>query len=235
MNKIMIIIVAIFLAWALANFVRIRVFTARAGVYISTAVPYQNQGKSGKKVLILGDSIAYGTGTSAPEKSVAGLVVANNFPDADVTNLAVNGMRTNELAESIQDVEGSYDLIFIVIGGNDILRPWINISESGKNIESIYEKAAQHSDNVVALSTGNFKYTTLFLPPLNYYFSARSVALKDSALNAAAQTGVNYVNIIDYNERVKFTGDMEADDRLHLSDRGAQYWYEEIKRETSLD
>lgn len=227
-KKILLVLAAIFLLWVLANVVRVRILSQRGGELIRSTVPFERNGTNKQTVLVLGDSLAYGTGTTSSEKSVAGLV-AKHYPMATVINKSVNGKRTNELAQEVKSLEGKYDLILIIIGGNDVLRPWINLEQSGKNLETIYAGASAHADKVVALTTGNLRYTTLFLWPINHYLGARSMELRNYAVKAAApHKNVTYVNLVERNKTVPFGHLKEAPDRLHLGDDGAQYWYEGI-------
>ncbi len=224
----LLVTLAVVLAWTAASLVRVRIFSSRAGNLIRATVPFERQGTNEQKVLVLGDSLAYGTGTSAPEKSVAGLVAAH-YPGATVTNKSVNGKRTKELAEEVKQLEGKYDLILVIIGGNDVLRPWVDLDESNKNLETIYEAASGHSEQVIALTTGNFRYTTFFLWPLNLYYEQRSITLRDHALATASKfPNVTYVNIVEWNKQQPFDHLKEAPDHLHLSDDGANYWYQAI-------
>lgn len=225
---------AIVSVWLLTSIVRFYVFTRRASRLISSTVPYSRQSGAKGRILVLGDSLAYGTGTSRPENSVAGLV-ASEFPDFTVENMSRNGKRTNELAQEINKIEGNYELILVIIGGNDALRPWINLKASGQNLQEIYGKASKHAKQVVVLTTSDLKYTTFFLWPLNFYFSKRSNYLRESAKRAAAGLdNVRYVDLIERNQTVQFDHDEESNDHLHLNDAGARYWFEAI-RETTDD
>lgn len=224
----MIFILIIISLWVVVSFVRLRIFSKRGGEIIQNTKPFKRTGTNKQKILVLGDSLAYGTGTSSPEKSVAGLV-ASYYPGATVINNSVNGMRTKELAEESKKLEGQYDLILIIIGGNDVLRPWINLDVSGQNLRTIYSNTSKHSKNVIAITTGNLRYTTVFLWPLRYVVAVRSVQLRDKALTASKDLpNVTYINMVKRNTKVPFDKVKEAPDHLHLSDEGAQYWYEAI-------
>lgn len=228
LKKLSLVLLAIFILWIAANIIRVRILSQRSVALIRSAVPFERKGTNQQKILILGDSLAYGTGTTASEKSVPGLVAAH-YPGAMVVNKSANGKRTNDLALEIKQLEGKYDLILIIIGGNDVLRPWINLEQSGKNLETIYSAASAHADKVIALTTGNLRYTTLFLWPINHYLGARSVELRNYAFNAAAPLeNVTYIDLVERNKTVPFNHIKEASDRLHLSDDGAYYWYKAI-------
>lgn len=214
---------AIVLLWIVVSVVRFIVLNDRADEYIENTMPYTAEG-DGVDILVLGDSLAYGTGTTNPEQSVAGLI-ANYFENPNVENRAENGKKTDELAREITEITDTYDLILIIIGGNDILRPTVPLQKSGKNLETIYKVASEKADHVIAYTTGDLKHTTLFLPPLNYYYSSRSKTLRNIAQSVAEQyQNVTYVDMVAYNKDVPFTADMEAEDGLHLSDKGAGYW-----------
>lgn len=230
----MLVFLIIVLAWIITGVIRFFVFSHRAGMLIQQAKPYERNVSSNKKMLVLGDSLAYGTGASRPENSIAGLVAAA-YPDASVENRSRNGKRTHELATEIKDIQGQYDVILIVIGGNDAMRPWINLDASGKNLQTIYSTASQHADKVIAFSTGNMRTTSFFQWPLNYFIGHRSVQLRDYALTAAKDLpNVHYMDMVAYNETVPFTGNDEAADHLHLNDNGTQYWFGALKAKKVL-
>lgn len=227
-KKIILSLIVLILLWLVAGFVRIKIFGRRANTLIQNTKPFERKGNTSQKILILGDSLAFGTGTSSPDKSVAGLV-ASRFPDATVINKAVNGKRTAQLATEVQNINENYDFILIIIGGNDILRPWLNLHTSAQNLQAIYSTASKHSSKVVALTTGDLKYTSFFLWPANYYFSARSVELRNSAKKIASSLpNVTYIDLVERNKHVKFDNLKESPDHLHLSDDGAKYWFEAI-------
>ncbi len=221
-------VLLLIITWTLVSVLRIYIFSKRAGVIIQDTRRFERQEK-GKTMLVIGDSVAYGTGASSPDKSIAGLI-ANKYGYSNVTNIAENGKRTSELVNEVSQINEHYDLIFIVIGGNDIIRPWIRLDKSASNLESIYYEASSKADNVIAITTGNIKYTTLFLPPLTHYLGYRSTKLRDSALETSKSIdNLHYIDIITFNENNEFTPDMEAADHLHLSDKGNAYWLKAVE------
>ena len=228
-----IVVLGIVILWILVSLIRLRVLSSRAGEIITDTTPFSQEGP-GPRVLVLGDSLAYGTGTSSPEKSVPGLVSLAYSKDANVENRAQNGKRSKQLAEEVETIHHDYELILIIIGGNDVIRPNVSLRSTKQNLQKIYATASKHADQVIALSTGDLQYTSFFLPPLNYYFSARSETVRDFAQAAADQyDNVTYVDLVAYNQTQTFTPAMEAPDKLHLSDNGARYWLEAIKKSTN--
>jgi lysophospholipase L1-like esterase len=208
---------------------RIIIFARRGGQLINQTNAYQQlHSNEGKKILFIGDSLAYGTGASSSKYSLAGLV-GRRFPEAKLVNLGQNGLRTNALADEVQAIEHGWDLIVVIVGGNDVIRPWIDLDKSANNLEIIFSELAVRADNVIALTTSNLKNTSFFLWPVNHYFGARSVQMRDGAeSNASKVDNLVYVDMVTRNEHVDFGDIQEAKDHLHLSDEGYKYWYDGI-------
>ena len=77
------------------------------------------------RYLVLGDSIAYGSGLSNPKEAVWGKIVADTNSFA-YENYAVPGHTTANLlrrmeTEAVREAIGSADIISISIGGNNFL------------------------------------------------------------------------------------------------------------------
>jgi lysophospholipase L1-like esterase len=74
-------------------------------------------------VLILGDSTGVGVGATRPEESVAGLLAAD-YPDADIVNVAVSGTRVAGAIEQVRrclEAGLRVDLALLHVGGNDVV------------------------------------------------------------------------------------------------------------------
>ncbi|MEZ0479999.1 SGNH/GDSL hydrolase family protein [Planococcus sp. SSTMD024] len=78
-----------------------------------------------QKILILGDSVAYGYGT---EGGIA-RHLKDSFPDSEVLNFGINGLTSDGLVERLradywQAELAQADLVLLNIGGNDLLRQY---------------------------------------------------------------------------------------------------------------
>jgi lysophospholipase L1-like esterase len=77
------------------------------------------------RILVLGDSTAVGTGATRAEDSTAGRL-AQKYPNSEVTNLAVNGLKIAGLESILKNMDASqnhrYNIVLIQIGANDIIR-----------------------------------------------------------------------------------------------------------------
>jgi lysophospholipase L1-like esterase len=79
-----------------------------------------NEGKD-KRILVLGDSTAYGTGADKLEDTLTGRF-AHDFPQVQVDNYAVNGSVTKDALKQVEKAEiekAKYNLVIISTGGND--------------------------------------------------------------------------------------------------------------------
>jgi lysophospholipase L1-like esterase len=74
-------------------------------------------------MLILGDSTGVGVGATRPEESIAGLLAAD-YPDADIVNVAVSGTRVDGAIAQVQrclEAGLRFDLALLHVGGNDVV------------------------------------------------------------------------------------------------------------------
>lgn len=97
-----------------------------SGVYYNVPVNLNTTGTGKKKFVLIGDSIAFGTGISYPEKDAYGSIVSsvNGYSYA---NYSVPGHTTDDLMDKLSDYQVIYglagaDIIGISIGGNNFLK-----------------------------------------------------------------------------------------------------------------
>jgi lysophospholipase L1-like esterase len=207
----------------------------------TTSATTSATGDATKKILVLGDSTAFGTGASRPEDSTAGRL-GLKYPDAEVVNLAKNGMRIAGLEEvlktldakdvSKQDKNKHFDLILIQIGANDIIRltPAQDI-ESG--IDKILAKAKSLGDKVIVLHSGNVGESKFFPWYIRPILSHRSVNMREIYIKIAEKHKAEYVDLINAPIAVKLRENPSlyySSDLLHLSSEGYGLWYEEIRK-----
>jgi lysophospholipase L1-like esterase len=220
-------------AWLLAASMRIFFATRNTEKLIVQIQPYRQAGTGQKSILFIGDSFAYGTGASSSDNTMAGLV-GNHFPGFTIVNKARNGTKTEDLANRIvKDVDRRYDLIFVMVGANDVIHPEVNLGDSQRHLARIYARAADNADHVIAVTSGDFKDVSFFLPPLNHYFGYRSERLNDVAQYEASRfSDVRYIDGLAENSKPEEPGAFESEDRLHLNDIGTHYWFQRILEKT---
>lgn len=172
-------------------------------------------------ILILGDSLAYGVGASRQETSFAGML-AEHYRDSPITNKAEIGETVGSLKETIDEkITDKYEIIFIIVGGNDIMRMHINVFKSANNIKPIIDKASRHSAKVVLVTTGNFNYVSLQPWILKSVFNKRANILRQAALQLEADyPDYSYVDFYATKMSEEEYKTYEASDGYHLNDAG---------------
>ncbi len=181
-------------------------------------IPY-SQETTGKKFLVIGDSLAYGVGASSGETSFAGQLAAK-FPDASIDNKAAIGEDVAGLTESIpKAIDHYYDSVFIIIGGNDIARYGVDLDKSIKLLADLYGYASRNAGKVYVYTTIRFSEVSALPVFVRWYFNQRSIRYRDGMLSAADL--YKNVEVIDafYVNADEYDG-YEASDGFHLNDAG---------------
>ncbi len=195
------------------------------------ATPYSRRKPGGKKILILGDSTAVGTGAQSPEYTIAGRFAAD-FPFADIVNLGVNGSKTSGMLQQLKIVEDeTFDLVVILSGGNDVL---VLNTESGlkRTLASVLEitnKLSNHQTVVLFYGTNG---TTTSLPSIFQPFFTRKFKKIETAFEQACKNqDVPFIELFSNVEINPFKEDPRvyfSPDGIHPSDLGYQMWYKKM-------
>lgn len=225
------ILVLIALAVGILN---IYLFVQKTKILIKNAVPFErNLPNPEMKILVLGDSTAFGTGSEKPELTTAGRL-GSLYPQASVTNLAVNGLRLEGLLKIISklDEKEHYSIILVQIGANDIIR-LTKMKKIEERVNKVFEKLSNKTDSLIILHSGNIgesEFFPFFLKPI---LSNRSYKVRDIYKKIAKEYKAHYVDLIDSpvspimknNPNVYYSAD-----KLHLSGAGYGVWFDEIKK-----
>ena len=149
--------------------VRLRLNIVRSGVLVERSRAFEQHPNHPRlQILILGDSTAVGTGVSDPRGSIAGLF-GMDFPDADIQNNGVNGMRVQGLEKNFPSFpKQSFDLVLLQIGANDITKG-TPLPEFSASLSSIFYQAKNigrqlQQDIMDAPVLGDFKAEAAEMP-----------------------------------------------------------------------
>src|SRR5690606_4129525 len=105
------------------------------------------------RLLIVGDSTGVGTGASAPQNSLAGLL-AQAFPRLHIDNLAQDGATFEDVVQQLQRDPARYDAVLIQAGGNDVIR--LRGDDAIRaDIERAIALAARRAGHVLVMPAGN--------------------------------------------------------------------------------
>jgi lysophospholipase L1-like esterase len=187
-------------------------------------------GQDQRRVLIIGDSSAVGTGANAPEDSVAGRLAAA-YPHLDVWNLAENGLRTAGLLPDLLALNGTrFDLVLIHVGVNDIVR-FTPLPQLREQLMEALTLARRLSDHVLLLTGGNLGLSPALTPGFRWVITRRTREVRLLFLDVAAVTGVLYVDMFDGVADRPFVANPRrffARDGFHPNSEGYALWYEAV-------
>jgi lysophospholipase L1-like esterase len=197
--------------------------------------PFQhNPPNAALRLLIVGDSTGVGTGASAPQNSLAGLL-AQAFPRLSINNLAQDGATFEGVVKQLQRDTVRYDAVLIQAGGNDVIR--LRGDDAMRaDIERAIALAAGRADLVLVMPAGNVGNAPFFFPPVSSLMSTRAERLHGHVKAAAQQHGAAYINLFKYAANDPFANNpgLHAADGLHPSDAGYRVWVYELTSQGDL-
>lgn len=187
--------------------------------------PFQRElPQSRTRVLVVGDSTGVGTGAHRAEDSIAGLL-AWEFPDVAVANRARNGSKAADALRQIEGLPsvdlpaGHFDVIFVHVGGNDILRA-TPLPQLEHDITAVLRAARRRADTVIFMSAPNMGLCPAFFPPFSWLLTMRARQARDLFVRISKLEDVIYIDL--FRERAedvysRVPGRYFAGDQLHPS------------------
>ena len=212
-------------AWRFANAVKL----------VRASTPFQRPlAQPGRRLLVVGDSTAVGTGASAPQHSLAGLL-AQADPDLAVENRGADGATFADLPRQL-DGHGRVHTVLVQAGGNDVLR-LRDLDTVRADIDAVLRAARQRADRVVLMPAGNVGNAPFFWPPVSWLMTGRARRLHRHARELAARHGAVYVNLFRERDDDPFVQqpELNAADGLHPSDAGYRVWYAALRAQAPLE
>lgn len=189
-----------------------------------------------RRILVVGDSTAVGTGATQPQASVPGRMAAAH-PDWLIDNHAQNGAKFEDVVGQLKRLPKRYDLVLVLAGGNDVIR-LTSASALRRAVASAVRLAQAHAPVVVLMPSGNVGHAPFFPPPLDWFMSIRSKTLHAIVQQVARESGARYVRLLQPAERDVFALEakrMHAADGLHPSNDGYGQWFKELVRQGALE
>ena len=182
--------------------------------------------------VLYGDSTAFGTGSMDQHNSVAGRL-AKDYPHAHIDNKAENGALVKDVAQKMQEGgEQFYDLMIILIGGNDIVFLQ-SLKSIRHDITVVLKKAKEMTKNkVILVSPMNVGASLMFWFPINIMYEWRSKAVRKIFLSVSKSLDVALIDLYSPRREDFFAEDPGlyfASDNIHYSGEGYGYIYKKIK------
>ena len=185
------------------------------------------------RLLIVGDSTAVGTGATAPQFSVAGLL-GSHFPRLQIDNRARDGAKFAGLLAQL-DGEERFDMVLVMAGGNDVIR-LRGLAALQSDVDRVTQRARQRADLVVLMPAGNVGNAPFWWAPVSWLMTWRARRLHAFASEAASRHGAVYVNLFRETADDPFVQRpaLNAADGLHPSDAGYLVWFGELMVQAAL-
>jgi lysophospholipase L1-like esterase len=186
-----------------------------------------------RRLLIVGDSTAVGTGASSPANSLAGLI-AQAEPRLLIENRARDGALLADVAEQLLR-PGRFDAVLVQAGGNDVIR-LRSESAMRKDLDDLLDAARQRADIVIVMPAGNVGNAPFFFAPWSWWMTRRARGMHRLVARAAARTNATYVNLFHERDDDPFVRqpELNASDGLHPSDAGYRVWWQVLQAQSDL-
>jgi len=187
-------------------------------------------------MLVVGDSTAVGTGASAPQASLAGLI-ARDHPRLAVRNVARDGAKFADLPGQMAGVDARrYDVVLVQAGGNDVIR-LTGEDALRRDVSQTLARARELGREVIVMPAGNVGNAPFFFAPVSWLMSQRARTLHRVVREAAAEQGAVYVNLYRDRQDDPFVQNpaLNAADGLHPSDAGYRTWLTSLREQAALD
>lgn len=213
-------------------YLQIRSFKMAGYESVLNTVPYsQTPSRPSTRVLVMGDSVSLGVGADTPEESIVGRLGQDN-PKIEIVNDSTSGLKTHEiLARMYVYDDDSFDLIFLHVGGNDVV-DMVPVGETERNMRRVLEEAKRISPNVLFATHGDFRTVPAIPWGMRWYWERRNVQQRELYQGLAEEFGATLASY--YREPGTIPQERidvwYAKDNLHLSSEGQKDAYEmEIK------
>ncbi len=234
----------LFILFLLALYVAVQYFLTqrliRIGVELAEKAQIYEQSPENPQatVLVVGDSSAVGTGVDIPEHSVAGYLGAD-FPNVKIENLAVNGLRLKGLEETLQalPIDAHYDLLWIQIGGNDIVNR-TPLPEVESTLKTVLKLAQGKADTIILFHGGNVGTAKLLPWPIRWFFKQRTWALREIYIKATEGTQIHYIDMFRRHAEDPYFLEPKkyyATDFFHPGPEGYKHWYKLVRKQVDLE
>lgn len=229
--KILIVLIVLALLYVLFEVVRIGPSYRTGRMLADNAIPFERTGAKGRDVLVLGDSVAVGTGATSSEASFIGLV-GEDFSEYNFENVAFNGAKIADIESQLSHAKKDrYDRVILLVGGNDTLY-FTSISDMESGLDVVLPQLGEIADRVVlmnGLRAGRFHIFPYIFQDL-YISRTRNV----QQLYRDIEKKYDFVDYFDMSVSVEEDvfvtkrDEMHSEDRFHPSDAGYRVWFDDF-------
>jgi lysophospholipase L1-like esterase len=193
------------------------------------------------RVLVLGDSTGVGLGANLPGESIPGILSAEH-PQVEITNLAVSGARLEDVRKQVAALApggaaSAYDLILLMVGGNDVLR-LTPLGRLAQDADVLLPELARLGRKVLWLCSANIGLAPMFVPPLSWWASFRTYRVCMLFERMATRHGVRFISVFRQRGEEPFSSEPSiyfSLDGVHPSSAAYRVCYEHLREAACLN
>lgn len=179
--------------------------------------------RSALRLLVLGDSIAFGTGALRPEdtlgRRLAAALTDDGF-DVDLHVLAVPGAVSADLPRQVRAAAPlAADLALVVVGANDLAR-FVPPEQAAASLDAALRTLRAAGTDVVLVPAPDMSAVPFVPPAFRPLVQAACAQLQRRQADVAAATGATVAAVADVNRAFGTDPAMFAADRFHPSSAG---------------
>lgn len=193
------------------------------------------------RVLVLGDSTGVGLGANLPDETIPGMLSAE-YPQVEITNLAVSGARLEDVRKQVSALAAdgaapSYDVILLMVGGNDVLR-LTPMARLRLEANALLPELTRLGTKVLWLCSANLGLAPVFMAPWSWWASLRTYRVCMLFERMAAQYEVLFISVFRQRGEEPFSNEPSmyfSLDGVHPSSAAYRVCYEHLREVASLN
>lgn len=201
--------------------------------YPSTHLIQTDEKAETKKLVILGDSLMAGTGSSHEENGMAYLIAKNltQGQNIELHNFSHPGVGVDDvLVRQIPEViEINPDYIVLMIGTNDVHNKMATSEFADYYLKILYELKNNTKAKISVINIPYIGSNKILLPPWSHVLNWRINLFNKIIKSHATEFGLYVINLKDeFMNKFLRPSDLYAGDEFHPSDKGYALWAEYI-------
>lgn len=199
-----------------------------------TTKPYSSSERKERKILILGDSTAVGTGADNQADTIGGRL-ARDYPNSQIINVAKNGGLIADVYKQIEAVQNqNFDMIIVSTGGNDVWH-YTNLVKIHNDLIKILPILGNMSNQrVIFLVYNNIGSAPIFPSLVQWFLKRRCLKVHRVISYACKISNVQTIELFNTDSENPFHDNPEelfATDGVHPSSAGYRLWYNRLWRQ----
>lgn len=230
LRVLLVALAVVVLAITTLEIVRVKKLSEISQILIARTLAFeQNIQEPSLRILIIGDSTGVGIGATTSSDSVAGRL-GKTFPEANIRNVSRSGARVYDGLAEIKKIQTNYDVVILMIGGNDALH-FTNFKNLKNNTRDLLKEGKNRSRAVILMPAGNLGSAPIIPQAFRWLMSKQSRKVRNLFEKLSKENNVIFVDLFQEHENDPFarmTQKFYAPDGFHPSNDGYALWFSQL-------